>query len=231
MLELKSQAVLSLQHQGQLYPLGMTFKDRFKTARKEAGKTQAQIAEIAGVTNQAVSGWERGEAMPEPDKIPILARALGKTTSWLLDDEPGHIDSADVAVELAVAVPQKMVKVKGYVGAGSEAHYYRIADEEFDEVPAPRGATDQTVAVEVRGTSLGPLLESWLVFYKDIQAPVGPDMLGHLCVVGLADDRILVKRLESNGRGGFNLISNTSEPPIKDAIIEWAAKVTDMRPR
>jgi hypothetical protein len=87
------------------------------------------------------------------------------------------------------------------------------------------------VAVEIRGTSLGPLLESWLVFYKDLQAPVGPEMVGHLCVVGLADDRILVKRLETNGHGGFNLISNSSEPPIRDAVIEWAAKVTDMKPR
>ena len=106
-----------------------------------------------------------------------------------------------------------------------------MADEDYEEVPAPAGANDRTVAVEIRGKSMGPLLSSWLVFYDDVRSPITDDLIGQLCVVGLADDRILVKEIRQNGRGGFRLLSNANEPPVDDVKIEWAAKVTDMRPR
>lgn len=67
----------------------MTFKDRLKEARKARvpKTTQADIAELVGVTPQAVSGWERGENMPETDKIAKIATYLGKSASWLLEED------------------------------------------------------------------------------------------------------------------------------------------------
>jgi transcriptional regulator with XRE-family HTH domain len=89
MLEKKSQALLSLQNQGSLYRLDMAneeFKDRLKWARKNAGHkiTQADVAKHLDVTPQAVSGWERGEAMPEPDKLNALSDLLNADIAWLL---------------------------------------------------------------------------------------------------------------------------------------------------
>jgi hypothetical protein len=124
-----------------------------------------------------------------------------------------------------------MVFLKGYVGAGAEAHYYNLADDEFEEVPAMEGASDQSVAVEIKGKSFGPLLDGWLVHYEDVRSPVTDDMLGKICVVGLADDRILLKKIRLEQDGTFTLISNSDEPPIKDAIIEWAALVIGFKPR
>jgi hypothetical protein len=40
------------------------------------------------------------------------------------------------------------VRVVGYVGAGSEAHIYAVAQGDLDEVDPPRGSTEDTVAVE-----------------------------------------------------------------------------------
>lgn len=98
-------------------------------------------------------------------------------------------------------------------------------------VPAPDGSTDDTVACEIRGESLGPLFDHWLVFYDDVRTPVTPDLIGHLCVVGLPDGRVLVKRLQkAAGTGFFHLISNT-EGPILDQPVDWAAKVKTMTPR
>jgi transcriptional regulator with XRE-family HTH domain len=93
MLEHKSQAPLSLLPKAQLYPVEMAFKDRLREARKARvpKTTQADIADLFGLTTQAVSGWERGEAMPEPDKLVTLAVFLGKSVGWLLgsdDDAP-----------------------------------------------------------------------------------------------------------------------------------------------
>jgi hypothetical protein len=125
-----------------------------------------------------------------------------------------------------------MIKLKGYVGAGSAAHFYAIADDAFEEVPAPHGASDKTIALQIRGKSWGPAMDSWMVFYDDVRSPVTPDMHGEACVVGLADDRILLKVIKSNGRGGFDLHPNsTTDEVIRNAQIEWAAKVIGMRPR
>jgi hypothetical protein len=101
----------------------------------------------------------------------------------------------------------------------------------LDEVSAPDNATDTTVAVEVRGESLGALFDRWLVFYDDVQRPVTPDQINQLCVVGLADGRIMIKKIQrARGKGLFHLLSNT-EGPILDVEIEWAARVRSMVPK
>jgi phage repressor protein C with HTH and peptisase S24 domain len=191
-------------------------------------QTQAALADRLShsemeVSQPQVSRWIKGQRpdIPNYNRILAVANEMGVLTD---------MRSEDVAEGMAAAAPVPMVKVKGYVGASGEAVYYRLADDELEEVPAPDGASDQTVACEVRGKSLGPVLESWLVFYDDVRSPITPDMLGCLCVVGLADDRILVKRLERKS-GKLVLVSNNGDPDIIDAVVEWGAKVTSMRPR
>ncbi len=123
------------------------------------------------------------------------------------------------------------VPVVGYVGAGAVAHYYASGQGGLDEVPAPQNATANTVAAEIRGESLGPLLDGWLVYWDEVRNPPTADMIGRLCVVGLPDDRVLVKQLKASSQPGrFHLISN-NEGPIFDAEIAWAALVKSMTPR
>jgi hypothetical protein len=118
--------------------------------------------------------------------------------------------------------------VVGYVGAGAEAHIYDVPQADLDEVEAPVGSNEATVAVELRGNSLGSFFNRWLVFYDDIRRPVTPDLIGELCVVGLEDGRVLIKLVQrGKAEGLYNLLSQT-EPPIKDVAIEWAAKVLSM---
>jgi hypothetical protein len=120
------------------------------------------------------------------------------------------------------------VRVVGYVGAGAEAHLYAVAQGDLDEVDPPPGLTEDTVAVEIRGDSLGAFFNRWLVFYDDVRRPVTPDLIGELCIVGLEDGRILIKQIQrSKTEGLFNLISST-EKPIADVAIEWAARVNSI---
>ncbi len=60
------------------------FYKRFAMARKSRGMTQNDIAECLDVSFQAVSLWERGETMPELDKIPDIADLLQVSMEWLL---------------------------------------------------------------------------------------------------------------------------------------------------
>lgn len=123
------------------------------------------------------------------------------------------------------------VPVVGYVQAGAQAVLYEAGQGPFDYVPAPEGSTDKTVAVEIRGQSLGEFFEEWLVFYDDVRSPVTPDLNNKLCVVGLPDGRILVKKLkQSRSQGLYHLMSQT-EGTMTDQEVAWAAQVKSMTPR
>lgn len=193
-------------------------------ASKAAGKPDA----IRNIKRAVKDGGRQGVST---DTLRALAPVLKTTPAWLMDGDDADVRSEDVAAGLDKP-PGPMVKVKGYVGAGAVAHFYAVSDEDYEEVPAPEGANDQTVAVEIRGRSFGPLMNTWLVFYDDVRSPVTSDLIGQVCVVGLPDDRILIKEIHRNPRGGFDLISNdTKEADIVGVEIEWAARVTSMRPR
>jgi transcriptional regulator with XRE-family HTH domain len=56
----------------------MTFAAQLKTARLAAGLTQAELAELIGVTRLTVSKWERGESSPPPEPIPSQSEILSK---------------------------------------------------------------------------------------------------------------------------------------------------------
>ncbi len=61
------------------------FGDFLYTLRKEKGMTQAELAELLGVTNKAVSKWETGEAMPETSLLLPLSRIFDVTVDELLN--------------------------------------------------------------------------------------------------------------------------------------------------
>lgn len=192
---------------------------------KGIGRNHAYLHQFINKKSpKKLSEDDRGK-LAELMEVPETALKIG---SYEIEMD---IRSEDVAAGLDKA-PAPAVKVKGYVGAGSEAHFYALSDEDFAEVPAPAGASDQTVAVEIKGSSWGPRMNTWLVFYDDVRSPVTTDLIGQVCVVGLSDDRILIKEIQRNGHGGYRLLANTSlDDVIEDAKIEWAAKVIGMRPR
>ena len=171
------------------------------------------------------------------------AQALGTTRNQYAKLEGGSRRLSDVWISRAAAAfgvdagevvtdKRSLVPVAGFVGAGSEAHLYGDSQGPLDEVTAPEGATPQTIAVEVRGDSLGSFFDGWLVFYDDVRSPVTDDLLGRLCVVGLADGRVLVKMIRQSrtDRGLFDLHGQFSDP-VLDVAIVWAAPVKSIVPR
>ena len=51
----------------------MTIGEKIAKARKEAGMTQAALAEKLGVSSEAVSKWEQGKYEPGPENLSALA--------------------------------------------------------------------------------------------------------------------------------------------------------------
>lgn len=128
------------------------------------------------------------------------------------------------------AVEGLYVPIIGYVGAGSAVQPFD-GQGEIDQGPWIAIANASTVGVRVRGESMsGRADDGDLIYYDERRNPPTPDMSGKLCVVGLADGRVLVKRLFLGRDGAYNLLSTNAEP-IMDADIEWAARVTAIVPR
>jgi phage repressor protein C with HTH and peptisase S24 domain len=190
---------------------------RFKSARL-AGKAMGIPVSTYGAHERAQSPGGRDYG---PEDAKKYARRFGVTPEWLLTGREPFPTGGDEA-------PAPKVPVVGYVGAGSAAHLYDVAQPDLDEVSGPANAAEDMVAVEIRGDSLGPFFNRWYVFYDDVRRPMTPDLIGQLCVVGLADGRVLIKQVQrGSAEGLFNLISAT-EKPIADVTIDWAARVNSI---
>lgn len=79
----------------------MKLNEKIFTCRRRAGLSQEELAEKLGVSRQAVSKWECGEAVPEPAKLLLLARTFGVTADWLLDDSLGGGSASSDSTESA----------------------------------------------------------------------------------------------------------------------------------
>ena len=64
----------------------MKLHEKIFNQRKLKGMSQEELAEELGVSRQAVSKWETGEALPEITKLKALADIFGVTTDFLLND-------------------------------------------------------------------------------------------------------------------------------------------------
>ena len=65
----------------------MTFGEKLKTARKEAGLSQEQFAEKMSVSRSAVAKWESDRGMPDISNLKVMAQLLGVSVDYLLDED------------------------------------------------------------------------------------------------------------------------------------------------
>ena len=63
----------------------MSFGNNIKKLRRERGITQDQLADVLGISGQAVSRWETGAAMPDISLIPALSSYFNVSSDFLLD--------------------------------------------------------------------------------------------------------------------------------------------------
>ncbi|MBR5365999.1 MAG: helix-turn-helix domain-containing protein [Clostridia bacterium] len=61
--------------------------ERIRTLRRKSGKTQEELADILGVSSQAVSRWESGGGYPDTETLPRLANCFGVSIDYLFGYE------------------------------------------------------------------------------------------------------------------------------------------------
>lgn len=194
-----------------------TLGTRIRKARKDAGLSQGELGKQFGITREAVSLWEADTNAPTMDKLGTIAKRLGVSAEWLLTGKG--------------AANQPRVAVAGYVGAGAEVH--PIDDfpggSGLEMVPPPPGETN-CVAVRIRGDSMHPLQDGWLVFYSRDQDGVPDDAVGKVCVVKVKDGPTLIKTLRRGSGKNRWTLESWNGPTRENVVLEWASRVLDIRP-
>ena len=74
----------------------MSFAENLQILRKEKYLSQEQLAEIMGVSRQAVSKWEQGSGYPETEKLIVLAQKLDVSLDVLLLDKANSFGNGEV---------------------------------------------------------------------------------------------------------------------------------------
>ena len=90
----------------------MTFSEKLIRLRRREGLSQEVLAEVLGVSRQAVSRWEQGTALPDGGKLLPCARHFGVSVDWLLDD------AQDWEAQAAPAAPGKARSLAWTIGGG-----------------------------------------------------------------------------------------------------------------
>lgn len=86
----------------------MTLSDKIFSCRRRLGLSQEQLAEQLGVSRQAVSKWETGEATPELGKLAQLAATFGVTADWLLSEEETMPQTPPAPPQSSDALPRRL---------------------------------------------------------------------------------------------------------------------------
>jgi DNA-binding XRE family transcriptional regulator len=187
--------------------------------REEKGLSQAQLAELVGTSQPQINRLEKSKRVLSPKWAKALSPHLGIPAEKLI---------------FPASQSEEDVEIVGMAGADNEGQrIYGSGQGGLGWVERIPGATKFTVAVIVRGTSMMPYAaDGSIVFYDDRRDPPTDDMLGEVVVVGLEDDRVLLKRLlrgSPNKPGCYDLESFNGER-IPDQEIAWAAFVSAVIP-
>ena len=87
-----------------------TIGARISAARKAKGFSQEKLAEMLGVSSQAVSKWENDLSCPDISLLPQLAKVLGVTTDELLTGKNDEVKL--VPVEQRKSIDELIFRIK-----------------------------------------------------------------------------------------------------------------------
>lgn len=193
----------------------MDYQRVVRQIRDKTGENQAKLADRFGVSQASVSRWLAGKPVEADNRASIEkeARKLG-----LVNPKSGlHVTS---------------VPIVGFVGAGGSILFEEGQGPHGEAELPPRGASADMVAVVVRGDSMsGTLEDGWTVYYDNRRDPPEEDLIGKLCVVGMADGRVLIKTLYHGRKAKHFHLHSSNAPPLQDQAVSWAAKVVWIAPK
>lgn len=192
---------------------------RLRAARIDAGyATGTAAARAMGVKPPTYLGHENGTTGLRRGAAIRYAKFFGVSIDWLLTGA-------------GISRRKNQVPVVGYVGAGAEV--YPVDDhpkgQGLELVDAPYGLPN-CVAARVRGDSMHPIRDGWLVFWEKTEEGVPLECLGQLCIVHIKDGPTLCKEVRKGALPSTYRLESWNAPPREDVELEWASRIIDIRP-
>ena len=196
---------------------------RLRDARLAKGyETAASAADAHSWNRNTYASNENGNAPFSYRRAKDYAAAFDVRPEWLYD----------AAGPMRAAAADGFVPIIGRVGANPDGQVlYATGQESGDLAPLPPGGNEQAVALRVVGHSMHGLADDGaLIYFEDQRTPPTPDMLGHIVVVEVDTDEVLVKRLLRGSRAGLFDLESVAGPTRHDARLRWAAHITAIIP-
>ena len=187
----------------------------FRLYRKRAGYSQKEAADALNVTTAAVSSWETGRYMPDPQNLKALADLYGVTTDILLgrmtplesfgrqiNQQPALVPEDEVLIPLVASLR---------CGPGTAGEPFVT----IKDVPIPssyvRRWGEGLKAIVAVGESMSPTI---VPGDRLICRPGDAWESGNVVSVN-ADDSDMIKRIYRTADGGIDLRSdNPAFPPL-----------------
>lgn len=194
------------------------FHHNLLEVQRRLGLDQTEFGEMVGVTQSTVSRWGVS-SVPRGQTLSLLADLAG-------------VSSASFLKERLPTDGMRKVRVIGFVGAGAAVYAYEQlglnSEQPTIELPS---SIKGNAALSVKGDSLEPdAYEGWSVVYIGGKTQDPREVLGQLCVVGVEDGRMLVKRVEEGSKPGLYDLVSRNAPTLNDECLSWAARVTAIVP-
>ena len=106
----------------------MSFAENLRLIRKEKNISQEELAEIIGVSRQAISKWEQGSVYPEIEKLLLLTKYFNVSLDALMLREIKSIEKEDTSFK-NVIMPTGRITIKSYDGRSIVNCYKVLASQ------------------------------------------------------------------------------------------------------
>jgi len=179
------------------------------------------LGRLAGESKQNIDRWAKQERRLVPEDAAKLAPHLNSTIADLLllsemDAEPPRAPTTTIVGKAGAATDGRVIYEEGQGGLGT--------------VSVPEGASEQSVAIEIEGYSMGVLADGALIFYTEVHAAPTDDMLGQIVIVGTDRQEVLLKRLLRGSAPGLFDLESINGPIKRDQKVLWAAHIDSLVP-
>lgn len=194
---------------------------RLAKAREDAGYVgPGPAAEAMGTNKFTYTQHENGNRGFPTSAAKRYAKFFRVNLKWLV--------SGTGPMKNNIRIP-----LVGHVGAGAEIYpddAYPLGHAS-DMIEAMPDGLDECVAVTIRGSSMHPLGDGWIVIYARSQEGVPDDCINKLCVVKIHEGPTLLKTVQRGRTAKYWNLESWNAPLRENVRLDWAARVIDIRPK
>lgn len=170
------------------------------------------LAEYLGIRQDGITrllNWEDGK-----ERKALDAKTLLRIRDYFDEDPPGYVRN------------RVDVSIVGCVDGPTDEIFFYEDNSNVLAAPTPPGSTNDTIAVEVKGDSVGGMaFDGDLIYFDRTEEKTPPDRSGRLYAIKLTDGRTLLRRV-ANVEEMWLLYSAKEQTPTIAKDVTWAAKVT-----